>query len=84
MDAIVRFKSQFRDYMLTTPRDGSNPAVDEVRMVSNGHFNPAKYLRALYCCHDFEFNRAVFSAAKLQKLITSQRDEVNIACYTAI
>ena len=60
MDAIVRFKSQFRDYMLTTPRDGSNPAVYEVRMVSNGHFNPAKYLRALYCCHDFEFNRAVF------------------------
>ena len=76
MDAIVRFKSQFRDYMLTTPRDGSNPAVDEVRMVSNGHFNPAKYLRALHYCHDFEFNGAVFSAAKLQKLITLQRDDL--------
>ena len=76
MDAIVRFKSQFRDYMLTTPRDDSNPAVDEVRMVSNGHFNPAKYLHALHYCHDFKFNGAVFSAAKLQKLITSQRDEL--------
>lgn len=76
MDAIVRFKSQFRDYMLTTPRDGSNPAVDEVRIVSNGHFNPAKYLRALHYCHDFEFNGAVFSAAKLQKLITLQRDDL--------
>ena len=76
MDAIVRFKSQFRDYMLTTPRDGSNPAADEVRMISNGHFNPAKYLRALHYCHDFEFNGAVFSAAKLQRLITSQRDDL--------
>jgi hypothetical protein len=76
MDAIVRFKSQFRDYMLTTPRDGSNPAVDEVRMVSNGHFNPAKYLRALHYCHDFEFNGGYFSAAKLQKLITLQRDDL--------
>ena len=76
MDAIVRFKSQFRDYMLTTPRDDSNPAVDEVRMMSNGHFNPVKYLRALHYCHDFEFNGAVFSAAKLQKLITLQRDDL--------
>jgi len=76
MDALVRFKSQFRDYMLTTPRDGSSPAVDEIRMVSNGHFNPAKYLRALHYCHDFEFNGAVFSAAKLQKLITLQRDDL--------
>jgi len=76
MGAIVRFKSQFRDYMLTTPRDDSNPAVDEVRMVSNGHFNPVKYLRALHYCHDFEFNGAVFSAAKLQKLITLQRDDL--------
>ena len=76
MDAIVRFKSQFRDYMLTTPRDGSNPAVDEVRMVSNGHFHPAKYLRALHYCHDFEFNGGYFSAAKLQKLISLQRDEL--------
>ncbi len=76
MDAIVRFKTQFRDYMLTTPRDGSNPALDEVRMVSNGHFNPAKYLRALHYCHDLEFNGAVFSAAKLQELITLHRDDL--------
>jgi hypothetical protein len=76
LNALGRFRTQFRDYMLTTPRDGSNPAVDEIRMVSNGHFNPAKYLRALHYCHDFEFNGAVFSAAKLQKLITLQRDEL--------
>ena len=76
MDAIVRFKSQFRDYMLTTPRDGSNPAADEVRMVTNGHFNPAKYLRTLHYCHDFGFRENSFSASKLQKLITLQRDDL--------
>jgi hypothetical protein len=31
--AIVRFKSQFRDYLLDTQRDGDNPAVDEIKLV---------------------------------------------------
>ena len=73
VDALERFRTEFRDYMLTTPRDGSNPAVDEVRMISNGHFNPAKYLRALHYCHDFEFNDKVFSRGKLQRIITEQK-----------
>ena len=76
LDALERFRTQFRDYLLNTPRDRDNPAVDEVRLVPNGHFNPAKYKRELHYCHDFEFNGAVFSSAKLQKLIILQRDEL--------
>ena len=73
VDALERFRTQFRDYLLNTPRDHDNPAVDEVRLVPNGHFNPAKYKRELHYCHDFEFNDKVFSRGKLQRIITGQK-----------
>ena len=43
MDALARFKSQFRDYMLDTPHDSNILVADEIKLVSNGHFNPARY-----------------------------------------
>lgn len=73
VDALERFRTQFRDYLLNTPRDHDNPAVDEVRLVPNGHFNPAKYKRELHYCHDFEFNGKVLSRGKLQRIITGQK-----------
>lgn len=73
VDALERFRTQFRDYLLNTPRDRDNPAADEVRLVPNGHFNPAKYKRELHYCHDFEFNDKVFSRGKLQRIITGQK-----------
>ena len=73
LDALERFRTQFRDYLLNTPRDRDNPAVDEVRLVTNGHFNQAKYKRELHYCHDFEFNGKVLSRGKLQRIITEQK-----------
>ncbi len=73
VDALERFRTQFRDYLLNTPRDHDKPAADEVRLVPNGHFNPAKYKRELHYCHDFEFNDKVFSRGKLQRIITGQK-----------
>ena len=73
IDAISRFRVQFRNYMLDTPRDGNNPATDEVRLVTNGHFNPAKYKRELHYCYDHEFDGKVFSHGKLQRLITERK-----------
>ena len=73
VDALERFRTQFRDYLLNTPRDHDNPAVDEVRLVTNGHFNPAKYKRELHYYYDHEFNGKVFSHGKLQRLITERK-----------
>ena len=73
VDALERYRTEFRDYLLNTPRDRNNPAADEVRLVPNGHFNPAKYKRELHYCHDFEFNDKVFSRGKLQRIITGQK-----------
>ena len=72
-DALKRFQTQFRDYMLNTPRDRDNPAVDEIRLITNGHFNLVKYKRELHYCHDFEFNGKIFSSKKLQQIITEQK-----------
>ena len=72
--AIVRFKSQFRDYMLDTQRDGNNPAVDEIKLVPNGNFSTAKYRRELHKFYDFGFREKTYSVAKLQQIITRQRD----------
>ena len=74
--AITRFKSQYRDYMLDTPRDGDNPAVDEIKLVPTGHFSTAKYKRELHNFYDFGFREKTYSAAKLQKLITRKRDAI--------
>jgi len=71
--ALERFRSQFRDYLLNTPCDRDNPAVDEVRLVTNGHFNPAKYRRELHYCHDHGFDGKIFSSRKLQRIITEQK-----------
>ena len=73
IDAISRFRTQFRNYILDTPRDRDNPAVDEIRLMSNGHFNPAKYKRELHDCYDFGFNGKKFSSSKLQRVITGQK-----------
>ncbi len=73
VDALERFRTQFRDYLLNTPRDHDKPAADEVRLVPNGHFNPAKYKRELHYCHDFEFNGKVLSSRKLQRIISEQK-----------
>ena len=73
LDAIVRFKSQFRDYLLNTPRDRDNPAMDEIRLVTNGHFNPTKYKRELHYCHDHAFDSKMFSSRNLQRIITEQK-----------
>ena len=73
VDALERFRTQFRDYLLNTSRDRDNPAVDEVRPVPNGHFNPTKYKRELHYCHDFEFNGKVLSRGKLQRIISEQK-----------
>lgn len=73
VDALERFRTQFRDYLLNTPRDHDKPAVDEVRLVTNGHFNQAKYKRELHYCHDFEFNGKVLSRGKLQRIISEQK-----------
>lgn len=72
--AIVRFKSQFRDYLLDTQRDGNDPAVDEIKLVPNGNFSTAKYRREFHNFYDTGFREKVFSAAKLQQIITRQRD----------
>ena len=71
-----RFRTQFRDYLLNTLRDRDNPAVDEVRLVTNGHFNPAKYKRELHYCHDHAFDGKMFSSRKLQRIITEQKAEL--------
>ena len=73
IDAITRFRTQFRDYILDTPRDGNNPATDEVVLISNGHFNPAKYKRELHDCYDFGFTGKKFSSSKLQQVIAGQK-----------
>lgn len=73
VDALERFRTQFRDYLLNTPRDHDNPAVDEVRLVPNGHFNSAKYKLELHYCHDFEFNGKLLSRWKLQRIISEQK-----------
>ena len=73
LNALERFRTQFRDYLLNTPRDRDNPAVDEIRLVTSGHFNPAKYKRELHYCHDHDFDGKVFSRGKLQRIITGQK-----------
>jgi len=73
LDALERFKSQFRDNLLNTPRDHDNPAVDEIMLVTNGHFNPAKYKRELHYCHDHAFDSKMFSSRNLQRIITEQK-----------
>ena len=74
--AITRFKSQYRDYMLDTPRNGDNPAVDEIKFVPTGHFSTAKYRRELHNFYDFGFREKTYSSAKLQQIITRKRDAV--------
>ena len=74
--AIARFKSQLRDYLLDTQRDGSNPAVDEIKLVLTGHFSTAKYKRELHSFCDTGFREKAFSVAKLQQIITWQRDAI--------
>lgn len=74
--AITRFKSQVRDYMLDTPRDGDNPAVDEIRLVPTGHFSTAKYKRELHNFYDFGFREKTYSSTKLQRIITRKRDAI--------
>lgn len=74
--AIVRFKSQFRDYLLDTQRDGNDPVVDEIKLVPNSCFSTAKYKRELHCFCDMGFREKAFSAAKLQQIIIRQRDTV--------
>ena len=73
LNALERFRTQFRDYLLNTPRDRDNPAVDEIRLVTNGHFNPAKYKRELHYCHDHAFDGKMFSSGKLQRIISEQK-----------
>ena len=74
--AITRFKSQYRDYMLDTPRDGDNPAVNEIKFVPTGHFSTAKYRRELHNIYDFGFKEKLYSSAKLQRIITRKRDAI--------
>ena len=76
IEAITRFKSQFRDYLLDTQRDGDNPAVDEIKLVTNSSFSTAKYKRELHSFSDTGFREKAFSAVKLQQIITRQRDAV--------
>lgn len=76
IDAIMRFKSQFRDYMLDTPHDGNNPAIDEIKLIPNGHFATAKYKHELHNFYDFGFKEKTYSSIKLQQTITRQRDAV--------
>ena len=73
LDALERYQTQFRDYLLNTPRDRDNPAMDEIRLVTSGHFNPAKYKRELHYCHDHAFDGKMFSSRKLQRIITEQK-----------
>jgi hypothetical protein len=73
IDAISRFRTRFRDYILDTPRERDNPAVDEVMLVSNGHFNPVKYKRGLHDFYDFGFSGKKFSSVKLQQVIAGQK-----------
>ena len=73
INAISRFRTQFRDYILDTPRDSNNPAADEVMLVSNGHFNPVKYKRGLHDFYDFGFSGKKFSSVKLQQVITGEK-----------
>jgi hypothetical protein len=76
MGAIVRFKSQFRDYLLDTPHDSNSLIADEVKLVSNGHFNPARYRKELHYQHDFGFTgkEKTYSSRKLQEIIIGERD----------
>ncbi len=76
MDALVRFKSQFRDYLLDTPHDSNSLIADEVKLVSNGHFNPARYRKELHYQHDFGFTgkEKTYSSRKLQEIIIGERD----------
>jgi len=78
MDAIVRFKSQFRDYLLDTPHDSNNLVADEVKLVSNGHFNLARYRKELHYQHDFGFagKGKSYSSSKLQEIIIGERDSL--------
>ncbi len=73
VNALERFPTQFRDYLLNTPRDRDNPAVDEIQLVMNGHFNPSKYRRELHDCYDFGFNGKKVSSSKLQQVIAGQK-----------
>ena len=78
IDALARFKSQFRDYVLDTPHDTSNLAADEIKLVSNGHFTPAKYRKELHYQHDFGFTRKekTYSSSKLQEIIIGERESL--------
>ena len=78
MDALARFKSQFRDYLLDTPHDSNSLIPDEVKLVSNGHFNPARYRKELHYQHDFGFagKEKTYSSSKLQEIIIGERDSL--------